>query len=112
VEYKETFTYAKAELERMLNSGNAEAMVDGLLSAAWYEPDWRWVQGWCLRLLENPNSNVRRMAALGLGDIARIHRHLDLELVLPALRTRLSDSEISGSVEDALADIRQFMPMQ
>ncbi len=96
----------------MLNTGNSAAMVEGLLSAAWYEPDWRWVQSWCLILLDDPNTEVRRMAALGLGDIARIHRQLDLERVLPALRVKKSDPEIASAIKDALADIHQFLPLQ
>ena len=96
----------------MIESGNENAIIDALLSAAYYDPDWRWVQGLCLRFLDHPATDVRWNAANGLGHIARIHRNLDLELVLPKLLALKEDPSIASSVEDALDDIRHFLRVQ
>jgi Domain of unknown function (DUF6980) len=105
VEYHEVFPMDRAELERLLESGNEKAIVDALLSAASYDPDWRWVQGICLRFLDHPAKWVRWNAATGLGYVARIHKSLDTEVVLPKLIALRADAEIASHVEDALDDI-------
>jgi hypothetical protein len=73
----------RPELEVLLESGKQSAIIEALLIAAYYDPDWRWVQGVCLRFLDDTDVWVKTNAATCLGHIARIHKNLDLELVLP-----------------------------
>jgi HEAT repeat len=112
MKYQEIFPMDRSELEKLIESGNTTAIVDGLLSAAYHDPDWRWVQDLCLRFLDHTDPNVRRNAALCLGYVARIHRDLDLELVLPKLMALKRDPVIAGSLEDALNDIRRYIKVQ
>ena len=42
----------RRELEALMDWVNETAIVDALLSAAYYDPDWRWVQGVCLKFLD------------------------------------------------------------
>jgi hypothetical protein len=107
--YKEIYPMDRRQLETLFESGNNDAMIDALLSAAYYDPDWRWVQGISLRFLDHADVGVRSNAATCLGHIARIHRKMDLELVLPKLIEMQSDPAIRAWVEDALADIRFFL---
>jgi len=109
MEYHEIFRMDRGDLEKLLESGNENAIIEALLSAAYYDPDWRWVQGLCLRFLDHADRNVRWNAATCLGHIARIHRNLDLELVLPKLIALKADPSIASSVEDALGDIHFFL---
>jgi hypothetical protein len=109
MEYHEIFRMDRGDLEKLLESGNESAIVEALLSAAYYDPDWRWVQGLCLRFLDHGDRNVRWNAATCLGHIARIHRNLDLELVLPKLIALKADPSIASSVEDGLGDIHFFL---
>ena len=109
MEYHEIFPIDRCDLERMFESGNEHAIVEALLSAAYYDPDWRWVQGLCLRFLDHSDRNVRWNAATCLGHLARIHRDLDLELVLPKLQELKGDPLVASSVEDALDDIHFFL---
>ena len=99
----------RAEIERLLASRNETAIADALLSAAYYEPDWQWVQGQCLHFLNDPENNNRWIAAVCLGHLARIHRKLDLEVVLPKLQVLKDDPAVGSAVEDALADIRFYL---
>ena len=83
--------------------------AQALLSLAYHDPDWRWVQDRCLEKLANSSPEVRNMAALCLGHLARIHRSLELERVLPVLTTLVDDPIVGPSARDALDDIRLFL---
>ncbi len=102
----------RPELEALIESGNESAIIESLLSAAYYHPNWRWVQGVCLRFLDHSDVGVRSNAATCLGHIARIHKNLDLDLVLPKLLPLKGDPAIGPRVEDALEDIRFFLRVQ
>lgn len=99
----------RAELERLLESGNEAAIVDALLSAASYDSNWRWAQNMCLRFLDHASRDVRWNAVTGLGHVARIRRKLDREIVVPRLQALRSDRDIRANVEDALDDINIFV---
>jgi hypothetical protein len=60
---------SRSELERLI--GSDSAIIQGLLSAAYYDPDWRWVQ--------NLNG-IRSNATMCLGHLARNHGQLDIEI--------------------------------
>lgn len=99
----------RRRLEQILAEGSPDDVPQALVSAAFHEPDWQWVQDWCLRLSEHPDQNVRRVAVIALGHLARIHRRLDLDRVLPTLAARADEPELAGTVEDTLEDIRMFI---
>jgi hypothetical protein len=54
--------------------------------------------------------NVARLAITSFGHIARIHRKLELKTVLPLLERLHNNPQLAGRVEDALADIRMYIP--
>jgi hypothetical protein len=110
MEYREVLPVSRAEAEILLRSGDVTAIIPALLSAAYHDPDWRWVQCRCLELLNHCDLDVRRVAITCLGHLARIHRTLDLGEVLPKLSLLKSDSSVCGWVEDALDDIRTYIP--
>jgi hypothetical protein len=112
VEYHEIFPMEREDLERLLDSGNEKFIIDALLSAAFYDPDWKWIQTTCLRFLDHPEKSVRWNAATCLGHIARIHRQLDIEIVLPRLMALKADPSIAANVEDALDDIKWYLRPQ
>jgi hypothetical protein len=112
VKYHEIFPMTRRELEALIDCGNETAIVDALLSAAYYDPDWRWVQGVCLKFLDQLMFGVRRIAAICFGHIARIHKTLDLDLVLPKLELLKGDPAIGPDVENALEDIPLFLGLQ
>lgn len=85
---------------------------DALLSATYYDPDWRWVQERCLEFLDHNDRGVRALSATCLGHLARIHKKLDLELVLPHLAALKNDPQIGSFVQDALDDIKFYLKFQ
>jgi hypothetical protein len=97
--------------EQIFATGNVHDICDALASVALNDSDWIWCQEKCLALLNHPDIQVSGLAATCLGHIARIHGKLDRERVVAELRSRLSDDNIGGRVQDALDDIEQFMPL-
>jgi hypothetical protein len=81
----------------------------GDLSAALHDPDAAWVTDRALRLVNSPDFGVRAAAVTALGHLARIHRAIDEERVVPVLRRLSNEPEIAGRVEDALDDIAVFV---
>jgi hypothetical protein len=112
MEYRAVVERDREEIEILLRDGETQGITDALLSAAFYDPEWRWVQGQCLAFSHHSDRNVRWISATCLGHLARIHRQLDLELVLPRLVEMRADSLLSSAAEDALEDIRFFMKFQ
>lgn len=108
--YQPVHPISREEYEAAIKSGDSEVMCDALVRLTFHEPDWRWVQDECLTLADHPDVAVRGLALTCLGHLARIHRTLDLDRVLPCLRRRLLDPEVAGRAEDALDDIDIFLP--
>lgn len=107
--YQAPQPYNKRALEKAFASRDVKSICEALVSVALNDPDWRWAQSKCLEFLRNESPDVRGLAATCLGHIARIHRQLDKEKVLIALREHLDDNIISGQIADALDDIDMFL---
>jgi hypothetical protein len=108
--YHEPQPITREEAEFAFVSGNPEEIASALLSVAFYASDWRWVQDTCLGFARNDIASVRQIAVTCLGHVARIHRKLDLEKVLPVLYELSHDPELQ--VGDALDDIQMFMNIE
>jgi hypothetical protein len=98
-------------LECEFDSDSGVRIADALVSAALHEADWSWVQNWCIRFAEHSDVDVHRVAITCLGHLVRLHRTLDLGRVLPLPAVKSDDSELQGTVEDTLSDIRIFVPV-
>jgi len=112
MQYREVVERDRAEIHILLSSGDRTNILDALLSAAYYDQDWRWSQGLCLEFLRHDDLDVRRMSATCLGPIARVHEQLDLDLVLSELALLKNDPYMGSTVQDALEDIRFLLKFQ
>ncbi|WP_127166757.1 hypothetical protein [Xanthomonas euvesicatoria] len=101
--------FSRKILESSSHECDPAVICKELVSAAFNDQDWKWVQEKCLIFLNDKNSDIRGVAATCLGHIARIHRKIEKDKVIGALRSRLHDPVISGRVEDALNDIEMFL---
>ncbi|MEV4240874.1 MULTISPECIES: HEAT repeat domain-containing protein [unclassified Nocardia] len=106
--YQSLEPIGRNEAIAMLDSEDNLAVSQAILRLALHDPDGGWVTDRALALLENPDPNVRSGAVTALGHIARIHRAIDTDRVVPALRELVNDPIIGGRVEDALDDITVF----
>jgi hypothetical protein len=107
--YERIEPLTKAEAEIAFDTGDPEKTIMALLSSAYYVDDWRWVQDRCLQFLDNPNSQVRNVAVVSLGHIARIHSTLDKEKVRPVLEKLRNDPEIGDEVSQTLEEIEWYL---
>ncbi|MEW4369377.1 CPCC family cysteine-rich protein [Paenibacillus kandeliae] len=98
------------ETLQMLQSSDPKQMVDGLLALSLHAPDGAFAQHMMLRYVQHDNENVRGIAILGLGHIARIHGTVDKERVLPIVEQALQDRSefVRGHADAAMDDIQLF----
>jgi hypothetical protein len=106
--YEEIDPIPRDQAETMLANGTSEDKTRALLSVALNGEDRTWVQQWCLDLLESDDPQVRRIAVVCLGHLARIHGEIDHATVVPRLRRLSSDPAVAGDAENALEDIEIF----
>ena len=109
--YREPRPITHEEAEVALQSGDPSIVNPAFFDLAFNDDDWRWVQEQCIRLSVHPVWNIRAAAATALGHLARIHRQLDVDRVLPILqRLKQESSEAASSAHHALSDVLQFVP--
>jgi hypothetical protein len=107
--YRRPDRIARGEATVMLDSVDGAAVCEAILSVALHDPDAAWLTDRALRLVDSPDFGVRAAAVTAVGHLARIHRAIDEERVVPALCRLSNEPEIAGRVEDALDDIAVFV---
>ena len=107
--YQDVPAMTRDEAEAFLMNGTEQQLCKTLVSIALHDPDWQWVQARCLHFARHQSAAVRSVAALSLGHLARIHRVLDADAVLPVLHELARTPDTRGQAEDALDDIRIFL---
>ena len=108
-EYHEPKPYNRADAVRALRAEDPATICAALVGVAFHEPDWRWVQGECVRLATHPDVGVRGTVATCFGHLARIHGTIDLPVVEPTLAELAGDPEVAGRVSDARDDFAVFL---
>lgn len=95
----------------LINSDNHEDVAKGLLALSLNADDHEFVQEILLRYCSHENPNIRGIAILGFGHMARIHRSINLSIVIPIIEEALKDESIfvKGHALSALDDINMFI---
>ncbi len=98
------------EIINLINSDNPDTIVRGLLSLALNADDGEFVQDLMVRYSQHKNENIRGIAILCFGHIARIHRAVNKELIIPLINDALNDESkfVRGHAHSALDDIKMF----
>jgi len=109
MEYQEITPIDRHDAEIVFDGDDLDQTRVTLVRVAFHEPDYQWAQDCCLRFCNHQDAEVRGVAAICLGHIARIHRKLDMSKVMPILQRLLKEPLIAGQVEDALDDIKQYI---
>ncbi|WP_411349806.1 CPCC family cysteine-rich protein [Paenibacillus sp. WLX2291] len=96
---------------QMIQSNDPEQIVNGLLALSMNAHDGAFAQQYMLQYSQHDNENVRGIAILGLGHIARIHGTLDQARVLPIIEKALQDTSefVRGHADSAIDDISHFL---
>ncbi len=96
------------ELTKLVTIVESEWRGD-LASAALHDPDRQYVESLVVQFLQHPDQWVRSVSATAAGHLARIHRSLTTEQIVPLIRTLLQDPATNGKAQDALDDIETFL---
>jgi len=98
------------EIINRINSENPDTIVNGLLSLALNADDGEFVQELMVPYTRHKNENIRGIAILCFGHIARIHGAVNKQLILPLIHDALEDesSLVRGHADSALDDINMF----
>ncbi|GMK41953.1 hypothetical protein PCCS19_50120 [Paenibacillus sp. CCS19] len=98
------------ETINLINSEDPDTIVKGLLSLALNADDGEFVQDLMVRYSQHKNENIRGIAILCFGHIARIHRAVNKELIIPLINDALNDESkfVRGHAHSALDDINMF----
>jgi len=105
LKYVEIKPRTRAELEQQFGSLDPNVVCDALYSAAQHEPDWRWSQNQCLKMLQHESHVVRTGALIALGEIAIFQGQIDSDVVLPRIQQCKSDPALAPTAQDAIDDI-------
>lgn len=106
--YQSMQPISREEAEAIFNSNDQDKIGETLVRVVYHDPDWRWVQSQCIRFTHEGDIDNHKTAITCLGHIARLHRAIDLDIVLPLLDELKQNADLAGIVEDAVADIRRF----
>lgn len=107
--YHEVLPISRDDAEIALTSNDERRIADALVSLAYHDPDWKWVQDICLDFVQSPFPDIRHLSIICLGHLARIHETLEMEKVIPLLESLRDSEELGGTVEDTLEDIDIFI---
>jgi len=92
-----------------LASEDPERVSRALVRIALNESERSWVEDVLATHLVSTDPWIRGIAATCAGHVARIHRELDVERVVPLIERLGSESTTVGRMEDALEDIEKFV---
>lgn len=108
MKYENVQMLSKSEAIEKLKSGDVTTICETLVSLAFHEADWKWVENRCLEYILNPNTEIKGAAVVCLGHLVRIYGQLHLDKVLPLLEEIAKDDDLKDKVENTLSDIEMF----
>ncbi len=92
-----------------LSNGGSQDIRDALISAAYWDDDWRWAQQQLIRFAEHDDNLVLWAVVAGLGFIAAFHGEIDEGTALPVLDRLKKRTALTSDVEETLAEIDHFV---
>ncbi|MDP4145467.1 MAG: hypothetical protein Q8936_13440 [Bacillota bacterium] len=95
-------------------SGESTRIVNGLLSLAFYDDDYEFVENLCIEYSNHFDDRVRGLAILCFGHLARIHGKLHIDRVAPIVKGALKDKSeyVRGQAICAKDDINFFLKIE
>ena len=109
LKYEAIEAQSRDQLAAQLCSSDPDVICTALIAAALHDPDRLYVESLIMKFLDHGNPWVRGAALIAAGHVARIHRALSTEHIVPVIEKLLDDREVQGKAQDALSDIRMFV---
>lgn len=107
--YDEPSNISKDQFQRIITEGVIDIMCQAIVNAVHYISDYDWLLYEYGLLLKHPSVEVRGVTVSCIGHLARLHDEANKDQLLVLLKPLLSDSKITGRVEDAIDDINIFL---
>jgi hypothetical protein len=103
----------KQEVLKILKSGDSGAICNTLVAVAFHEEDLNFCIKVIVECLNHPDDNVKGLAVLCIGHLARIHGELPEDIVIPIMLKALKSKvkAVKDRVVHAMSDIHVFMPV-
>jgi hypothetical protein len=98
-------------VERLSAKDCREAICETLVRVAMFETDRHWSQSQCLRFAGHKDAFVRGVAATCLDHLARIHKVINEDAVVPIVRQLLQDRDpqTRAIAEDTISDFSIYL---
>jgi hypothetical protein len=91
-------------------SGDVARATDALLSLTNHEVDRLWIEVVLLGVIDGDlELQIRQLAVICLGHVARIHGDITKGKVMPKLRALERDPDLGSRAKNALEDIEVFV---
>ncbi|MFA6152378.1 MAG: hypothetical protein WC716_13725 [Chitinophagaceae bacterium] len=105
----EQYNYTdKAVILDLLNSLDQEKRVQAIIGMINGIDDTFWLQDKLIKLIHDGDFWVSKNAITALGDLARIHRKLDVDKVIHELQ-KISNASFQDIIRDTISDIKLFV---
>jgi hypothetical protein len=103
----------REQIAAALSTDDPDTIHDALISAAYWDEDWRWAQQQLIKFAECTNEKVLWAVALGLGFVAVFHGELDEDIVRPIL-TRIKETRpaLAAVVQETEEEIEHFVRLR
>lgn len=111
MKYETIEPISREQAEQLLAKDDRAVICRTLVRVAMFDSDRRWAQSQCLRFAAHGDSFVRGVAATCLGHLARIHKEIDEDEVIPIVRQLLADSDpqTRAIAEDTISDFSIYL---
>ncbi len=111
MKYESIEPITKDEAQRLLRRADRDTTCQTLVRVATTVSDRAWAEKECLRFATHKDAFVRGVAASCLGHLARIHKQIDEDRVIPVVRQLLQDSDpqTRAIAEDTVDDFSMYL---
>jgi hypothetical protein len=102
---------SRAEIIASLSSGSPTEIRDGLISACYWDKDWKWALQQLRKFAEHDDDQVLCAVATGVSFISAFNGEIDeheAQAILIRLKTN-ANSAVAAAAEEAEADIEHFV---
>lgn len=99
----------RTNLLAIVKGEDTSEATGALLALTFDEPDRIWMEELLLDLVDNaPDAQLRALAVICLGHLARIHGDITAETVVARLQALRTDESLRSRAVNALEDIEDF----
>ena len=103
--YEELPPLSRDEALQRLESADPDVLTTTIAQIALNDGDADFIQDVLARFMQHPAPFVRSVAARCVGDLARRHKQLDRQRIVPLLERLLRDPETADAARDGLEDV-------